>query len=321
MKKYFIRITLVLILGLAMLIVGLANNGMKTLIIANGKTEIFKKRNITREYPIEEFKNIKLNISDNISTNVEFVYGNKYSVKLVGKSIPSVDDFDISVKKSGDTLNVSDNTSGSSYNTIGFNFDYNLTENEKKIIITIPENKKIDNASMNLGYGRLIVNNNIFKKVDITGSPTISLTDVNLEDGSYINTDNGAIDIRNSVIKGAIKANDADLSITNSQVKNTKLDSIDSQLTLNNVKLDNTSVVTEDEDINAHQLEAINKNSIIIKNADIEITNSNDYGLNIINSDGEINVNGKNYQDDYKKASDDKNLLNITSTNGDVDVN
>lgn len=321
MKKYFIRITLVLILGLAMLVVGLANNGMKTLVVANGKTEIFKEKNITKEYPIEEFKNIKLNISDNFSTDVEFVYGNKYSVKLVGKNIPSVDNFDISVKKSGDTLNISDNTNSGSYNTIGFNFDYNVTENEKRIIITIPENKKIDNASMNLGYGHLIVNNNIFKKVDITGSSTMELTDIDLADGSYLNSDNGAIDIRNSIIRGAVKVNDADLSITNSQVKNTKLDSIDSELTFNNVKLDNTSVVTEDEDVNAHQLQALNKNSIIVKDADIEITNSDDYGLNIINNDGEINVNGKSYQDDYKKTSNNKNLLNITSIDGDVDIN
>lgn len=322
MKKYFIRTTFVLIIGIVMLVIGLANNGMKTLITADGTTQILKEKNINKEYPIKEFKNLKLDMRDEgYTTNVEFVYGDKYSVKLVARNLPGTENMDLSVKNSGDTLNISSNRKFKDYGIIGLNSD-DVVESDENIIITIPEFKKIDNASMMFGDGTLKINNNMIKKIDISGAVNMELADVDFADGSYINGEGGSINIRNSIIRGAIKINPSDINISNSQIKNMKLDAVDSSVTLDNVKLDNTSIVSDDEDLEMHQLQAINKNSILIKDGDINITNIDDFGLNVTNNDDDdITVNGKNYQNSYKKDEKNKNILNITTSDGDVSIN
>ncbi|MGR3741219.1 DUF4097 family beta strand repeat-containing protein [Companilactobacillus sp. DQM5] len=309
MKKYYIITSILLFIAMIMVVVGAALGGAKNLIVKNGHTEVFENNSKEIKNNLKEFKKININTSD---TNVKVSYGKQFSIKRSGNNKEMS-----TYKQTDDVLNVNGESTKLD-TTIGFfNNKYdNLIE------ITIPNNKKLDEINIKNSDGRVEISDDITSKMTINSKDSnVYLNGSDINNESYIEADDGQIEITNSIIRGGVKSEG--INIENSQLKDIKTES-DDNFRLTNSSLQNADIFVSDGTIEMYQVNVNGKDNKIFNNdGDIKINQLKNSGLNISNNsdDDSIIVQGKSYKKEFKNDETNTNLLNISSKDGQINVN
>ena len=190
------------IFGSVMLTVGLVNGGTLLFNIDYFKHKVvtsYEAEYVTYEENVDEFKNFKLNID---ASKIRFKTGDTYKVeyKTYEDERP---EFEV---KDGTLIINKDNHPDNRFgiNTLNFN------KNEDEIIeITVPENAILDNGTIEVNYGNILIDDLTIKALNIDADASnIEFNSVEIAD-LEIDSDYGDVDVSESRLDDASISVDA----------------------------------------------------------------------------------------------------------------
>lgn len=326
-KKFLIAGTVLCSAGLITFGAGALTGGKKyvataDLNVISGDATLLSNDNhaILEKTELDSFSQVNADLR-NIDFNVKPSSDNKAYISYNIETSDGLLPLSYQVSEDG-TLNIAESqgNSSSSYIHIDINFlqmmlgQTSVVENVNQATLYIPKNQKLDSFSCRMGDGYLNIN-------------TLDCQNMSLSD------DYGDISLKNlDISKGKITSSDGDISIRDSLLRNTSVQADYGDLNLKNTSCTNGEIHLSDGDLTTATASFSGQNTIDSSLGDITLGISADnlkqLSINASTSLGDLNIpdslegtsTGSDDLTTYSRTTDSKNLLTVTSSDGDISI-
>ena len=326
-KKFLIAGTVLCGAGLITFGAGALTGGKKyvataDLNVISGDATLLSNDNhaILEKTELDSFSQVNADLR-NIDFNVKPSSDNKAYISYKIETSDGLLPLSYQVSEDG-ALNIAESqgNSSSSYIHIDINFlqmmlgQTSVVENVNQATLYIPKNQKLDSFSCRMGDGYLNIN-------------TLDCQNMSLSD------DYGDITLKNlDISKGTVTSSDGDISIKDSLLRNTSVQADYGDLNLKNTSCTNGEIHLSDGDLTTATASFSGQNTIDGSLGDITLGISADnlkqLSINASTSLGDLNIpdslegtsTGSDDLTTYSRTTDSKNLLTVTSSDGDISI-
>lgn len=326
-KKFLIAGTVLCGAGLIIFGAGTLTGGKKyvataDLNVISGDATLLSNDNhaILEKTELDSFSQVNADLR-NIDFNVKPSSDNKAYISYNIETSDGLLPLSYQVSESG-VLNIAESkgNSSSSYIHIDINFlqmmlgQTSVIENVNQATLYIPQNQKLDSFSCRMGDGYLNIN-------------TLDCQNMSLSD------DYGDITLKNlDISQGTVTSSDGDISIKDSLLRNTSVQADYGDINIQNTSCNNGELKLSDGDLTTAKASFSGQNTIDSSLGDITLGISADnlkqLSINAATSLGDLKIpeslKGQLTESDdshaYSRTADSKNLLNITSSDGDITI-
>ena len=326
-KKFLIAGTVLCGAGLIIFGAGALTGGKKyvataDLNVISGDATLLSNDNhaILEKTELDSFSQVNADLR-NIDFNVKPSSDNKAYISYNIETSDGLLPLSYQVSEDG-ALNIAESqgNSSSSYIHIDINFlqmmlgQTSVVENANQATLYIPKNQKLDSFSCRMGDGYLNIN-------------TLDCQNMSLSD------DYGDITLKNlDISKGKITSSDGDISIRDSLLRNTSVQADYGDLNLKNTSCTNGEIHLSDGDLTTATASFSGQNTIDGSLGDITLGISADnlkqLSINAATSLGDLKIpeslkgqlTGSDDSHAYSRTTDSKNLLTVTSSDGDISI-
>lgn len=260
-----------------------------------------------------DLRNIDFNVRPSSDNKFYISYNLETSNGLLPVSYQVTDD---------GTLNIAESkgNSSSSYIHIDINFlqmmlgQTHVIEDSNQVTLYIPKDQKMDSFSCQMGDGYLNIN---------------TLDCQNL----VLSSDYGDISLKNlDISNGTVSSSDGDVQIKDSLLRNTGIQADYGDVKLSNTSSNNGKITLSDGDLKTTRATFSGYNTITSDLGDISLgvsaDNLNQLSIKAETYEGDLHVadslkGNSNTDDDkqtYTRTSDSRNLLTVSSSDGDLKI-
>lgn len=309
MKKFYVITSIFLLIGIILTTYGLANSGYKTILIADGKTEIFRENKINKKYPIDDIKNLKINI---INSEVRIIEGDEFKITQKAENTDNIKvenhNGNVTVDEGNKFQRIPDS---GLFQVIGLHGPW--TNNE--VTITVPTKKKITEVNASLEGGFFTIEGDVVETLIMKDKQpeNITLNNVDLGPKTNINFNQpippsiglNGFEITNSSMQG--KFNLEYTNILTMDINRSKFKNADIYISQGDIDIKNSSLTTSKIDglinVSLQGTKIIGQNSITIDGQGIgpegepikiRLSELNDFGIKAENSN--LSIEYKNVE-------------------------
>ena len=326
-KKFLIAGTVLCGAGLIIFGAGALTGGKKyvataDLNVISGDATLLSNDNhaILEKTELDSFSQVNADLR-NIDFNVEPSSDDKFYISYNIETSDGLLPLSYQVSEDG-ALNIAESqgNSSSSYIHIDINFlqmmlgQTSVVENVNQATLYIPQNQKLDSFFCRMGDGYLNIN-------------TLDCQNMSLSD------DYGDITLKNlDISKGTVTSSDGDISIKDSLLRNTSVQADYGNINIQNTSCNNGELKLSDGDLTTATASFSGQNTIDSSLGDITLGISADnlkqLSINASTSLGDLNIpdslegtsTGSDDLTTYSRTTDSKNLLTVTSSDGDISI-
>lgn len=299
MKKYYLGLTIALVIAIIIAMIGLINNGFRS-VGSNSNEGPFvvlvnpKSRPVKTLRTAAPFQDILVDGTSNIYIKV----GGKYQVRFQSNQKAK-----LKVKNQQLEVRQTDISEPASIINIIHNGS-SKTKRMGNLFITVPDANTLKNIKITNGDGKIDLKNLNLKSLKIDNDDqNINLTKVKVTDHAHINSDDSVVNISNSQLKNLyLAADDGKFLVRNSQFNNLDLEAEEIRIKMNNTSLIGNNRVAGDE-------------------VKLDLQNVSEPLNYMINEDTEVYYKGKHYDGYHDHNLHEANLLYVTCDDSTVMIN
>lgn len=299
MKKYYLGLTIALVIAIIIAMIGLINNGFRS-VGSNSNEGPFvvlvnpKSRPVKTLRTAAPFQDILVDGTSNIYIKV----GGKYQVRFQSNQKAKL-------KVTNQQLEVRQTDISEPASII--NIIHNGSSKTKRmgnLFITVPDANTLKNIKITNGDGKIDLKNLNLKSLKIDNDDqNINLTKVKVADHAHINSDDSVVNISNSQLKNLyLAADDGKFLVRNSQFSNLDLEAEEIRIKMNNTSLIGNNRVAGDE-------------------VKLDLQNVSEPLNYRINEDTEVYYKGKHYDGYHDHNFQGANLLYVNCDDSTVMIN
>lgn len=300
MKKYYLGLTIALVIAIIIAMIGLINNGFLS-VGSNSNEGPFvvwgnpKSRPVKTLRTAAPFQDI---LVDAVTANIYIKVGGKYQVRFQSNQKAK-----LKVKNQQLEVRQTDISEPASIINIIHNGS-SKTKRMGNLFITVPDANTLKNIKINYGDGKIELKNLNLKSLKIDNDDqNINLTKVKVEGHAHINIDDSVVNISNSQLKNLyLAADDGKFVVRNSQFNNLDLEAEEIRIKMNNTSLIGNNRVTGDE-------------------VKLDLQNVSEPLNYMINEDTEVYYKGKHYDGYHDHNLQGDNLLYVNCDDSTVMIN
>ena len=240
---------------------------------------------------LAKFKELKIDVA---SMNVYVEQGDDYKLEY-----RVYEDYIPKVEEKGDELEIRQ----PSHNGIVFHLGSWFDEEEQYYKLTVPKDAGALDVDLEASSGLISVEN-----IDMAGKIEISSGEVKLDniegEKLKLKASSGDINLEN------LNVDELDFKLTSGDLKAYKCDTkaLDAHMTSGNMGLDEIKFDSANFKMTSGKIDAH------------VVGNSKDYSYDLRSTSGDMRVDGKTYDHDFKSGDDKDNRISVDMTSGDLDI-
>ena len=326
-KKFLIAGTVLCAAGLVMFGAGAVTGGKKyvanaDLNVISGAATLVSNDNhaILEKTELDSLSQVNADLH-NIDFRVEPSSDSKFYISYNIETSDGLLPLSYQVSDAG-VLNIAESKGNSSFSYIHIDINFlqmmlgqtSVIENTNQVTLYVPKNQKLDSFSCKMGDGNLNIKTLDCKNMTLSGN----YGDITLKD----------LDIS----RGTVTSSDGDINIKDSLIRNTSVQTDYGDVKLQNTSCNNGEIYLADGDLSTTGTSFAGHNAITSDLGDITLGISADnlkqLSISAVTSLGDLHVPdslkgtliGNDDVNTYARTLDSGNLLDITSSDGDIRI-
>lgn len=310
--------TLILLVGIFCTIFGALNNGVKSIAFDGIRPVVpEKERQYRKSIENEAFDSIDIDVK---RAKIKIQRGKHYAVTYQGKksNVPT-----ISVDNHQLVINQTNNILTETANTIHWKESTRVDRDNSTILITVPENVKLQKVRVFNNYGMTSVLNIDTSMLEVTEMEGGIILKKTAADAVDLEADSGKdmylqdVDLEN----GQIQNTGVGLNINDGSLKNMAVDANHGDVAYQKLSVDGGSINNDDGDVTLNKLEIVNGFTVNTRRGNNKVTDIENSAFKLSARNGKNKLfnqsqTANNEMKSIQNTNSKDNILSLTVING-----